>query len=353
MHRCEIIGVGPFSLDVKDDNGIAAQIVFNGTEQTPTFTQGKRLFYHNDYSGSTTLITNQSGNVVENSSYDPYGTILEGGELSRFDYEGKEFSSITEDYDFHFRKYDPKLGIFTQPDSAINNLYDPHSLNRYSFERRNPYKYTDPDGHFGVLIIAGALGLAALISFGMSYFESSSSGGSFSESYKAGAQGAGQGIENIVNTAEGFIGFAGSLATAGLFSGVGKTTTSFTSGGTTSSGASFNVGDKVRSIFGGAGRISAYIPKINIGNLPTEAQKTIKLIKQGKTGSLGPQVYENRIIPESGKTLLPKNSDPTYYKRYYLSGVGKNADLRIIAGKNGEIYYSTGHYEGNVFEVLS
>jgi hypothetical protein len=37
--------------------------------------------------------------------------------------------------------------MFTQPDSLIQNVYDPQSLNRYSFERNNPYKHTDPTGH--------------------------------------------------------------------------------------------------------------------------------------------------------------------------------------------------------------
>jgi hypothetical protein len=36
--------------------------------------------------------------------------------------------------------------IFTQPDSVISNVYDPQSLNRYSFERDNPYKYVDENG---------------------------------------------------------------------------------------------------------------------------------------------------------------------------------------------------------------
>lgn len=39
--------------------------------------------------------------------------------------------------------------IFTQPDSQISDVYDPQSLNRYMFERGNPYKYTDPTGHMG------------------------------------------------------------------------------------------------------------------------------------------------------------------------------------------------------------
>lgn len=55
---------------------------------------------------------------------------------------------MVQDYDFGFRKYNPKEPpIMHQPDTLIQNVYDPQSLNRYAFERNNPYRYTDPTGH--------------------------------------------------------------------------------------------------------------------------------------------------------------------------------------------------------------
>lgn len=124
-----------------DENGLVGQITKNSTNATL-----RTLYYHNDYSGSVSLITNSSGNILEQTFYDPFGVILAGGDASRYSYEGKEFSSVTEDFDFHFRKYDPSLMIFTQPDSVVANIYDPQTLNRYAFERNNPYKYIDKDG---------------------------------------------------------------------------------------------------------------------------------------------------------------------------------------------------------------
>jgi RHS repeat-associated protein len=124
-----------------DENGLVGEIVKNNINTTL-----RTLYYHDDYSGSVSLITNGSGWVVEQTFYDPYGAILGGGNVSRYSYEGKEFSSVTDDFDFHFRKYDPSLMIFTQPDSVVSNVYDPQSLNRYSFEKNNPYKYVDKDG---------------------------------------------------------------------------------------------------------------------------------------------------------------------------------------------------------------
>jgi len=148
-----------------DDSGIIGEIIKNVSywysipedryyEGFPVFV--KNIFYHNDYSGSTTLITNQSGSVVENTFYEPFGDILSGGNESRYSYEGQEFDALTDDYDFHFRKYDPNLMIFTQPDSVVADIYDPQTLNRYSFERNNPYKYIDKDGKVAIQFDAGA-----------------------------------------------------------------------------------------------------------------------------------------------------------------------------------------------------
>ncbi len=111
---------------------------------------GTKLFVHTDHEGSTSLVTNEAQTVVENATYAPFGEILAGAE-NRFDYESKEFDSVVGDYDFHFRKYNPSWAIFTQPDTLIQNVYDPQSLNRYSFERNNPYHYIDPTGHEGVV----------------------------------------------------------------------------------------------------------------------------------------------------------------------------------------------------------
>lgn len=107
---------------------------------------GSKYSMHDDYLGSTSVITNQTGNLVENTTYEPYGTIISGGGTSRFDYTGKEFDSVTGDYDFDARRYDAQLGIFTSPDVIIQDIYNPHDLNHYSYVRGNPYFYADPDG---------------------------------------------------------------------------------------------------------------------------------------------------------------------------------------------------------------
>ncbi|NOZ51180.1 MAG: hypothetical protein GXP37_14225 [Chloroflexi bacterium] len=43
--------------------------------------------------------------------------------------------------------YAPTLTRFTQPDTLVPNPGNPQSLNRYSYVRNNPVRYTDPSGH--------------------------------------------------------------------------------------------------------------------------------------------------------------------------------------------------------------
>ena len=103
-------------------------------------------FVHGDHLGSSTVISNSSGSIVENTTYSPYGKIISGGRVSRYDYTRQEFDSVLQDYDYNARRYKNEWGIFTQSDIVIQNLFDPQILNHYSYARNNPYLFIDPDG---------------------------------------------------------------------------------------------------------------------------------------------------------------------------------------------------------------
>ncbi len=132
---------------------------------------GTKLFMHGDHLGSTSTITNSSGSVIESTTYAPTGEILSGGAVSRYDYTGKEYSSVVGDYDYNFRKMNPSWDIFTQPDSLLPNVYDPQQLNRYSYARDNPYRFKDETGHciWDACIVEVAAGIGALVGLG-TYF---------------------------------------------------------------------------------------------------------------------------------------------------------------------------------------
>ena len=123
---------------VYQDNQLVAQINTNGQKQ----------FLHNDHEGSNSLVTDINGNVVENSFYEPFGQIINGGASSRYDYTGKEFDSVVGDYDYNARRYKADWGKFTKPDYLLPNVYDPQQLNRYAYVSNNPYKFIDTQGMY-------------------------------------------------------------------------------------------------------------------------------------------------------------------------------------------------------------
>ncbi len=113
---------------------------------------GKKYYYHPDHLGSTTLVTNQTGAVVKDTVYEPYGQVFSGGG-DRFQYTGKELDIGTGLEYYGARYYDPaRSSQFIQPDPIIADIYDPQNLNRYAYVLNNPYKYTDPDGNAVVLV---------------------------------------------------------------------------------------------------------------------------------------------------------------------------------------------------------
>jgi len=134
----------------------------NGKQIGQILPDGKKQFILDNIKGSSTVTTNSTGGVVERTSYTPYGGVISGGVSSRFNYEARENDQIASDTDFRFRKYQPEWGIFTQPDSVIQNIYDPQSLNRYSFERNNPEKNKDSTGHDSVEDFFALIGMAFL-----------------------------------------------------------------------------------------------------------------------------------------------------------------------------------------------
>ena len=137
---------------------------------------GKMLYYHPDHLGSTTLITNSSGNKTENTFYLPFGDVLSGGN-ERFGYTGKELDTETNLNYYGARYYDSYFMHFTQADSLLPDAYDPQQLNRYAYVKNNPYKYVDEEGEVVVeavrLLFAAAIPIirSTLIKIGLFFID--------------------------------------------------------------------------------------------------------------------------------------------------------------------------------------
>jgi RHS repeat-associated protein len=128
-------------------------IYVNGDLVARKDSNGSMHYYHGDQLGSTSVITDASGNLEEKTKYLPFGGLRSGGTKTKYLFNGKELSA-TGLYDYLARWYNPLTMHFIMPDDLIQNVYDPQMLNRYSYVRNNPV-YTDPSGHCPQCIIGG------------------------------------------------------------------------------------------------------------------------------------------------------------------------------------------------------
>ena len=106
---------------------------------------GSTFFYHVNLLGSTSLVTNSSGDVVAFLSYGPFGELI-GDSNERYTYTGHEQDSESELLYMKARYYNPDIARFIQPDMITTDIYDSQNLNRYAYVGNNPYGYVDPDG---------------------------------------------------------------------------------------------------------------------------------------------------------------------------------------------------------------
>lgn len=132
-------------------------------------------YFHDDVLGSTSLLTDQNGGVVERAFYKPYGENQhrEASITERYRFTGQELDNESDLYYYGARYYDPVLGRFIGADRVGVHPGNPQTLNRYSYVLNNPPTLVDPSGHVFVIpflasISGYALGAKIGVALGVS-----------------------------------------------------------------------------------------------------------------------------------------------------------------------------------------
>jgi len=130
-------------------NGYCDKHIYDGNGRIAIETESQTFYHHSDHLGSTSIVTNASGNKLESIAYYPFGeTRLDNSSVFlNYKYTGQELDKETQLYNYNARLYDPELGRFISADSIVPEPANPQSLNRYSYVINNPLLYTDPTGH--------------------------------------------------------------------------------------------------------------------------------------------------------------------------------------------------------------
>ena len=131
---------------------------FHEVGETPPQEETVR-FYLPDHLGSASLVTDESGAVVEESVYYPYGAdrARTGDYNSEYRFTGKELDDETGLHYFGARYYDSQTGRFVSVDplyveKSLENEYSLESLNLYVYSENNPIKYRDFEGLYKINI---------------------------------------------------------------------------------------------------------------------------------------------------------------------------------------------------------
>ncbi|MEW5757990.1 MAG: toxin TcdB middle/N-terminal domain-containing protein [Candidatus Omnitrophota bacterium] len=140
-----------YEVNSKNEDTVLTNHIFLGLQKICSVISGSglisRRYYHGDHLGSSNIITNDQGEIIQLNEYYPYGLSAkeEGDNLTNYKFNGRELDN-TGLYFYGARYYDPELARFITPDPTTQKIYDPQDFNRYSYCRNNPLKYTDPTG---------------------------------------------------------------------------------------------------------------------------------------------------------------------------------------------------------------
>ena len=163
--------------ETNESNVITKSYTWDSLGRPITITIGeKTYFYHHNQHNDVVAISNESGEVITQYSYDAWGNLLtETGSLTDenpYTYAGYRFDSQTNLYYLNARYYNPETANFISRDTYSGELNNNLSLNQYSYTTNNPTNVIDPNGHKGINIIitvsfmAAAINTLIVIAFG-------------------------------------------------------------------------------------------------------------------------------------------------------------------------------------------
>jgi RHS repeat-associated protein len=149
--------------------GVVGLVLDAGTNPS---TQHKYIY--TDHVGSIVTVTNNSGTVEAEQSFDAWGRRRDPGSWALLapttsptlpnwlyrGYTGHEHLDQFGLINMNGRMYDPLVGRMLSPDNYVQDPFGTQDYNRYTYAKNNPLTYIDPDGNLPIIpyIIAGIVG---------------------------------------------------------------------------------------------------------------------------------------------------------------------------------------------------
>ncbi len=136
-----------------DDNSGTLTKYINGDgidNKLKLTTNGVSKYFLADHLGSTNGLTDASGNLTEQTSYDSFGNAI-NNLSTRYQFTGREYDNFTNLHYYRARFYDGNLGRFISEDP----IGLAGGINLYGYVHNNPQNFKDPSGNIPILIGLG------------------------------------------------------------------------------------------------------------------------------------------------------------------------------------------------------
>jgi RHS repeat-associated protein len=122
-----------------------------GTNDNPELYQ---YYYHSDHLGSTSLITNLDGEIVQHVEYVPFGEVFIEERNNTWNtpylFNAKELDEETGLYYYGARYYDSRTSVFL----GVDPMWEKYpGVSVYAYCLNNPINFIDPDGRDSYLLI--------------------------------------------------------------------------------------------------------------------------------------------------------------------------------------------------------
>jgi len=147
--------------------------------QNPNGSENIR-YIHKDHLGSWNTITDENGNLLQELSFDPWGTRRDPATWRAFTVPPADplfdrgFTGHEHLYGFQLinmngRMYDPVVSRMLSPDNFIQAPDFSQSFNRYSYVWNNPLVLTDPSGEMAMYYAMGLFIVGSVIENAINY----------------------------------------------------------------------------------------------------------------------------------------------------------------------------------------
>src|SRR5574344_1176136 len=125
-------------------SGAFSKHYYAGSERIVSKTADDAYFYFTDHLGSTTHITDRSGDVAQYAASTPYGSLFrEYRSVQPYKFNGKELDQEPGYYYYGARYYDPITALWLGTD-PLKHKYP--GIGAYVYCAGNPVRYVDPTG---------------------------------------------------------------------------------------------------------------------------------------------------------------------------------------------------------------